>query len=146
MEIGAQQRRLSMKKWLSMIGCVGAGLFLTGCAGLMSVPPSGVAPGGLFSEVTYPSYRESQTKFTFTHDDLVILGPVTATSESQSILGLVAQGDNGFGNLMRAARAKYPDCDGVINIQWDTKWNLVCLGIISKVTATVEGTAIKIKR
>lgn len=135
-----------MKKWLSVLGCVVVGLGLTGCAGLMSTSPSGVAPGGLFSDVNYPSYRESQTKFTFTRDDLVILGPITAKSESQCILGLVAQGDNGFGNLMKAARTKYPDCDGVINIQWDTQWNLICLGLMSKVTATVEGTAIKIKR
>ncbi|MEI8122938.1 MAG: hypothetical protein WCI20_12890 [bacterium] len=135
-----------MNKWMAMLGCVSIGLVLTGCAGLMTAPPSGVAPGGLFSDVNYPSYRESQTRFTFTHDDLVILGPVTATSESQCILGLVAQGDNGFGNLMRAAKAKYPECDGVINIQWDTRWNLICMGLLSKVTATVEGTAIKIKR
>jgi len=135
-----------MNKWMAMLGCVSIGLVLTGCAGLMTAPPSGVAPGGLFSDVNYPSYRESQTRFTFTHDDLVILGPVTATSESQCILGLVAQGDNGFGNLMRAAKAKYPECDGVINIQWDTRWNLICMGLMSKVTATVEGTAIKIKR
>ena len=135
-----------MNKWMAMLGCVSIGLVLTGCAGLMTAPPSGVAPGGLFSDVNYPSYRESQTRFTFTHDDLVILGPVTATSESQCILGLVAQGDNGFGNLMRAAKARYPECDGVINIQWDTRWNLICMGLMSKVTATVEGTAIKIKR
>ena len=135
-----------MNKWMAMLGCVSMGLVLTGCAGLMTAPPSGVAPGGLFSDVNYPSYRESQTRFTFTHDDLVILGPVTATSESQCILGLVAQGDNGFGNLMRAAKARYPECDGVINIQWDTRWNLICMGLMSKVTATVEGTAIKIKR
>jgi len=135
-----------MRKWLSVLGCVVVGLLLTGCAGLMSAPPSGVSPGGLFSDVTYPSYRESHTQFTFAREDFVILGPVTATSESSCILGLFAQGDNGFGNLTRAAKAKYPDCDGVINVQWDTKWNLICLGLISKVNATVEGTAIKIKR
>jgi len=135
-----------MKKWLSIAVSVASGLFLTGCAGLMSTSPSGVAPGGLFSDVNYPSYRESQTRFTFTRDDLVILGSVTAKSESSCILGLVAQGDNGFGTLMKEAKMKYPDCDGVINIQWDTQWNLICLGLVSKVTSTVEGIAIKIKR
>jgi len=135
-----------MKKWLALLGCVVVGLSLTGCAGLMSAPPSGVSPGGLFSDVNYPSYRESQTQFTFAREDFIILGPVSATSESSCILGLFAQGDNGFGNLTRAAKAKYPDCDGVINVQWDTEWNLICLGLISKVTAKVEGTAIKIKR
>ena len=135
-----------MKNWTAIVGCVASSVILSGCAGLMSAPPSGVTPGGIFSDVTYPSYRESQTKFTFTHSDLVILGPVTSTSESSCFLGLFASGDNGYGNLTRAAKAKYPDCDGVINIQWDTEWNQICMGLISKVTATVEGTAIKIKR
>ena len=112
----------------------------------MSAPPSGVSPGMLLSDVNYPSYRESHTQFTFVRSDFEILGPVSAKAESQCILGLIAQGDNGFGNLTRAAKAKYPDCDAVINIQWDTQWNLICLGLMSKVTSTIDATAIKIKR
>ena len=135
-----------MKKWIwTSLPLLGA-LVVSGCASVMSLPPSGVGPGMLFSDVNYPSRREAQTRFDFTKADIEVLGPVVTTSESQCILGLVAQGDNGYGNLLKAAKAKYPEADGVINVQWDTRWNLICMGIMSKVQSTVEGTAFKFKK
>jgi len=139
-----------MKSWFYLVGLLAGGALLSGCAGMgigtASTPPSGVMPGGIFTEVNYPSYRESQTKFSFKREDLEILGPVSATAESQNILGLVATGDNGYSKLLADAKAKYPTCDAVINIQWDTQWNSVCCGIVSKAKSTAEGTAVRIKR
>lgn len=119
----------------------------------MGAPPSGVSPGFLFSDVTYPSYRESSTKFTINRSDIVVLGPVTATGESQCILALWSQGDNGYGNLMKAARETYPDADGVVDVQWDTKYGNLCLPccyvwvpIFYKVKSTGEGQAFKFKK
>ena len=128
--------------------------FLAGCAGLpMGAPPSGVSPGFLFSDVTYPSYRESSTKFTINRSDIIVLGPVTATGESQCILALWSQGDNGYGNLMKAAREAYPEADGVVDVQWDTKYGNLCLPccyvwvpIFYKVHSTGEGQAFKFKK
>jgi hypothetical protein len=119
----------------------------------MGAPPSGVSPGFLFSDVAYPSYRESSTKFTINRSDIVVLGPVTATGESQCILALWSQGDNGYGNLMKAARETYPDADGVVDVQWDTKYGNLCLPccyvwvpIFYKVKSTGEGQAFKFKK
>ena len=130
--------------WTSM-SLLGA-LVFSGCASVTSLPPSGVSPGMLFSDVNYPSRHDAQTLFNFSKSDIELLGPVNTMSESQCILGLIAQGDNGYGNLMKAAKAKYPDADGVINLQWDTHWDLICMGIMSKVQSNVEGMAFKFKK
>jgi hypothetical protein len=135
-----------MKKWIMAgLPLLGA-LVISGCASVTAIPPAGSSPGVLLTEVTYPSRHDAQTLFNFSRADIELLGPITATSESQCILGLMAQGDNGYGNLMKAAKAKYPDADGIINLSWDTHWNLICLGIISKVQANVEGMAFKFKK
>lgn len=135
-----------MKKMiLASLPLMGA-LVFSGCASVLSMPPSGSSPGMLMTEVTYPSKHDAQTLFNFSKADIELLGPISVTSESQCMLGLMAQGDNGYGNLMKAAKAKYPDADGVINLQWDTRWNLLCLGIISKVQSNVEGMAFKFKK
>lgn len=126
---------------------------LAGCASTMNVPPSGVSPGFLFSEVTYPSARESNTQFKFKPEDIVVLGPVKASSESMTILMLWSSGDNGYGNLMRAARAAYPEADGVIDVQWDTQYGNLCipcwptwLPIMIKAKSFGEGQAFKFKK
>lgn len=135
-----------MKKALVMIGVVGLGLMvLTGC-GPMSYPPSAVGPAMILTDVNYPSMHDAQTVFNFSKSDFEILGPVSATSESESILGVVARGDNGYGKLMTAAKNAYPNADAVINVQWDTDFNSICLGLYSKVTSKVTGTAVKFKK
>lgn len=122
-------------------------MLLTGCSGLMTVPPSGVTPASLFTDVKYPSRREPETRFNFSKNDIDILGPVHATAESQTILSLLSQGDNGYGNLLKAARKEYPNADGVINVQWDTQFNNVCMGFLyQKATSHMDGTAIRFKR
>jgi len=106
------------------------------------------------SDVNYPSQRESDTQFKFTRNDIIILGPVKATGQSQNILMIWSQGDNGYGNLLKAAKATYPDADGVVDIQWDTRFSNLCLPcclgtwvpIFFKVTSTGEGNAFKFRK
>lgn len=123
---------------------------LAGCAkfGTTNVAPGGVDSAGIFSRITYPSARETPlVRYTFTHDDIEILGIVEGKGVSVSVLGIVATGDNGFGEMMAQAREKYPNMDGVINIQWDTKCQNVCSGFIyNKVYSSVEAVAMRFKR
>lgn len=142
-----------MRPYTAVMVAFVAMTFLSGCSSLMNVPPSGVSPGFLFSDVNYPSRRESNTQFKFDRKDIVILGPVTATGESQNILLLWSQGDNGYGNLMKAAREAYPEADGVVDVQWDTRYSNLCIPccymyipILFKVKSTGEGNAFKFKK
>ncbi|MEI8139915.1 MAG: hypothetical protein WCI03_08615 [bacterium] len=131
-----------------------ATFFLAGCVSPpMGIPPSGVSPGFLFSDVNYPTQRDSITKFKVNRNDIVILGPVTAKGESQCILALWAKGDNGYGNLMKAAKGAYPNADGVVDVQWDTKYSNLCIPccyvlvpIMFKATSTGEGQAFMFKK
>jgi hypothetical protein len=136
-----------MKKVIGLLLGVAGLVALSGCAGIWAPPPGGAQPAMVLTETTYPSmYQAPAVKFNFERSDIEILGPVSATSESQSILGIVCQGDNGYGNLMRAAKAAYPNCDGVMNIMWDTHYNCMCLGLVTKVKANVEGVAFRYKK
>ena len=142
-----------MKPYAGVMVALITAFLLAGCATPMGVPPSGVAPGFLLSDVQYPSRRECNTQFKFKREDIVVLGPIKATGESQCILMLWASGDNGYGNLMKAARIAYPDADGVVDVQWDTRYNNICLPccymyipVLFKATSTGEGNAFKFKR
>jgi hypothetical protein len=55
---------------------------------------------------------------------------------------------------MRAARQAYPDADGLIDVQWDTKYQNLCIPcscwlwvpIMFKGTSIGEGSAFKFKK
>ncbi|MBU4211315.1 MAG: hypothetical protein L6437_01120 [Kiritimatiellae bacterium] len=132
---------------LASIACL-AGCLLFSPPGTANMAPGGVGPASIFTEVTYPSAREAPfVRYTFTREDLEILGVVRGTGESINILGILSTGDNGFGSMMAQARQKYPTMDGVMNIQWDTKYNGICLGFLySKVDSSVEAVAVRYKR
>jgi len=129
-----------------------------GCGTPTAMGPSGVAPGMLMTEVTYPSKHDAQTRINIKRDDIQILGTVKADAESVNILfWLWASGDNGYGKLLQAARQVYPKADGVVDIQWDTEYQDACaicgtvLGYIprpiyAKVTSHMEGKAFQFKR
>lgn len=129
-----------------------------GCGTPVSMGPSGVSPGMLMSDVTYPSLHEAQTRINFKRDDILILGTVKADAESRNLLlWLWADGDNGYGKLMQAARRSYPQADGVVDVQWDTEYNDACsicgtcIGYIprplfAKVTSHMEAKAFQFKR
>jgi hypothetical protein len=134
-----------------------------GCGTPTAMGPSGVSPGMLMTEVTYPSQHDAQTRINIKRDDIQILGTVQATAESSTfLLRLWSSGDNGYGNLMKAARRAYPQADGVVDIQWDTEYmdafeccglNTYCIilfqavpAIYSKATSHMEGKAFQFKR
>jgi len=141
-----------MKTLVIGASLLGIGLLATGCfspgPGVAGMGKVGVGPGGLVAQQVFPSAREAPLmEFQFKPEDIVILGPVTTTSESKNILGLVSEGGNGNLALMQAAQAKYPDAEGVMNVQWDSKYDAICMGILySTVESQIEGTAFKWKR
>lgn len=72
-----------------------------------------------------------------TNYEFIILGEVTYESESKT----------GFQELLKAARAKYPNCDYVIDVMVDSKekWYWF-LWVHTKHTYTMRGTAIQYKK
>jgi hypothetical protein len=123
-------------------------LLSSGCCGLVGgrmSSPTGSAPGGLIADGTYGS-GGTCSFIRFEGSDVEVLGQVQSSTESETTLGLISRGDNGYGKVVAAARAKYPTCNGVINLQWDTQYNTICSGILyEKVTTIIEGTAVRYK-
>ena len=136
-----------MKALVIGVSILGLGLLTVGCGSTASMGKVGAAPGWLVAQQSFPSAREAPVmEFQYKPEDIVILGPVTSTSQSKCILGLISEGSNGNLVLMQAARTKYPDADGVMNVQWDSRYNGICMGIYTTVDSDVEGTAFKWKR
>ena len=113
--------------------------------------PGGVYPGLIRADVNYPSLRETPlVRYDFKADDIEILGPVHAVSRSVNVLLLFSNGDNGLGTVIAAAKKQYPDCDTVINLNWDTRytwfgWPYPPIPILQRATSSIYGTAIKFK-
>ena len=142
-----------MRRLASISVSLAIAALATGCMAPMGVAPSGVSPGALMSDVNYPSLRESSTQFKFSRSDITILGQVKAEGQSRCILLLWASGDNGYGNLLKEAKRVYPDADGVVDIQWDTRYNNLCIPccdmwipILFKSTSVGEGSAFKFNK
>jgi len=134
----------------AMIGGVvaAAGLMcLSGCGILGGFPsPRGAHPGSIVSDGTY-GVGGMPTLIRLQREDVEVLGQVQSATESECILGIISQGDNGYAKVLAAARTKYPECDAVINMQWDIQYKTICFGALyEKVTTKIEGTAIKYKR
>ena len=132
-----------MKRIVGVSFAVVGLLCMSGC--LMGGFPSaaGAKPGGIVADGTY-GIGGMPTHIRLQREDVQILGQVESSTESECILGIISQGDNGYGKVLAAARAKYPTCDAVINMQWDTQYKTICLGILyEKVTTKITGTAIK---
>ncbi|MBP7654681.1 hypothetical protein KA977_14770 [Candidatus Dependentiae bacterium] len=126
--------------------CVLSLLFLVGCGGVMKVGNSGVIPASIMTDVNYPaeflggkvSYNmETPTKYS-------IIGPVNAAGESSNILGIVAQGDNGYKKLMDAANRV--GADAVVNVVTDLHFNSYIFGAYTKVTTNLSGIAVRFDR
>jgi hypothetical protein len=123
-------------------------LFMSGCMmGMAGYPsPAGARPGGIIGDGTY-GVGGMPTLVRLQREDVEMLGQISSTTESECILGLISQGDNGYGKVLAAARAKYPTCDAVINMQWDTTYKTICAGsLYEKITTKIDGTAIKYTR
>lgn len=129
---------------LGVIVVLGAG------CGTVNMPHGGVYPGIVYGEGTYPSMKDSYTRFEFGADDFEVLGTVTGGGESFNLLFLFSQGDNGYQQLLRNAKQKYPDMDALINFYWDTKyfnigWPWPPLPLYQRAQSEVTATAIRFK-
>ena len=136
---------------LSCIGMVLLAVFIfTGCATTTNMRQGGVMPGFLYGDGTYPSMKDSFTEFKYEAKDFDVLGTVTGQGESMNILFLVSLGDNGYQQLLRQAKEKYPDMDALINFYWDTKffnigWPYPTLPLYQRAQNIVTATVIKYK-
>ncbi|MDD5705128.1 MAG: hypothetical protein PHR35_04325 [Kiritimatiellae bacterium] len=78
--------------------------------------------------------------------DYEVLGPVEATGSSQVVLGIVTDGAEGYGLLMRAARAKFGDrATSVMFIFSEYHYSGILYPLIGKIQTTYYGTAVKAK-
>ncbi|HPN30832.1 MAG TPA: hypothetical protein PKY81_07730 [bacterium] len=134
-----------MRKALLLL-CVLSLMLVAGCGRAMQMGNSGVIPASIMTDVTYPaeflggkvSYNmETPTKYS-------IIGPVNASGESSNILGIVAQGDNGYKRLMDAANRV--GADAVVNVVTDLHFNSYIFGAYTKVTTNLSGIAVKFDR
>ena len=121
-------------------------LLLCGCGGVIpaQMGPSGIGfRGSAFTQVTYPAANTAETRFQFDMDDVEIVGPVSGTSTSHSIIfGLIAIGDSGYKAALEEARRS--GADDIVNMRVDaTYFNF--LGLYSKVDLIVHGTGIRWK-
>ena len=116
--------------------------FLPGCAGFMSsCTPMGASTGTIVSDVTYPNYVGAAARYNLTTSDFTIIGPVSAEAKSTNILGMVAEGNNGYAKLFEAAQAA--GGDDVISIKVDTQCKHYVFGVYSAATVKLTGFAIK---
>lgn len=119
------------------ICCMALLIFVVGCA--MVSPVASVPTGLIYTGVTgpvgvavanYPEYK--------------VIGPAKGTSSSIGVLGIAAAGDGGasaaYKDALSNARA-----DALIDVQVDQKLMSV-LGLFSKHTTIVKGTAVKFEK
>ena len=121
----------------------------SGCS-TVNMQQGGVMPGVVFGEGTYPSMKDSETRYEFSADDFEVLGTVTGGGTSFNVLLLFSQGDNGYHELLQKARFEYPEMDALINFYWDTEyfnigWPYPPLPVYQRATSTVTATVIRYK-
>jgi uncharacterized protein YbjQ (UPF0145 family) len=133
-----------MKKAFVMVAMAGMCVMMVGCAGFQGPQVGGVGLGFLAGDTTYPGGIMTTTKVTLDADDFEIMQTVTAESYSESVMGLVSSGDSGYGSLF--AKAKSIGADDVINIKIDTNQKRFVMGLYTKSTTMLTGTAIRWKK
>lgn len=131
-----------MSKFLTALALVSV-VTLSGCIGATTFGPGGSLPGSLFNDINYPSALNPNTthEINIERKDIDILGRVESMSESYTILGIIGQGDSGYGALLEQAKAK--GADGVMNVHIDTQVQAYVFGAYLKITTTLTGTAYK---
>jgi hypothetical protein len=136
---------IAMRSWVIPAICLGACLaLLTGCANFQGPQLGGVSLGVLAGDTTYPGALLASTKVNLDSGDFEIMQTITAETYSESILGMVSTGDSGYGKLFQQAQAV--GADDVINIKVDTHQVRYVLGLYTKSTTKLTGTAIKWKK
>jgi len=123
-----------MNRKLLLLGLVSAGLMLSGCATIVHERQTALKIDPFSRTWDYSSV------------DFEVLGPVEASGESQVVLGLIAQGREGYGLLMKAARQKYgPDVSTVMFIFSDYDYEGVLYPLFGRIKTNYTGTAVKTK-
>lgn len=126
-----------------LAGAAVAMLSTTGCmlpyaTGTASVPPAAIISNGL----VYPGENTSSTVYQLTTADFEIRGTVMAEGKATNIFFIIAEGDNGYRNLLQQAQAL--GADDVMNVRTDVEWTNY-LGVYSEARVYLTGTAIKWK-
>jgi len=117
-------------------------MLFVGCS-LPTASRRGVTPAGIMTDVNYNSDFGGSTRFNIeSQGKYKILGPVSAVGESINVLGLIAQGDNGYKKILDAARKI--GGNAVINLTTDVHYNYYVLGIYQRVTTKLYGIAVKL--
>ena len=103
---------------------------------------AGVQPGSVYGEISQGAFIGNKSS---SLKDVNVLGKVRGTAEVQSILGLFSFGDASIEAAEKAALAKYPEADDIINVVVDNKQtNYLSLWI--KAQITLRGIAVKYKK
>lgn len=80
----------------------------------------------------------------YVSEDYEVLGPVEATGSSKSILGMVVEGKDGQGLLMKEAMDEYRgECTGIKDITAYKEYNAILPIIFNEINTTYMGVAIK---
>lgn len=131
-----------MKKSAMLAVLALGGLLLTGCTGNLITTSDGFAtvpPGLLFSEMKGATLVQKRSELA--SGKYVVVKPVTASATTTNILALISQGDASYATLKSQALSG-TGADDIINLEVDyTNSNI--LGIVNKVTCTINGTAVK---
>ena len=76
-----------------------------------------------------------------------VLGPVSASGESTILLGLVADGKEGYGLLMNDARGQYnDDASTVMHIMADYEYSGILFPILGSIKTNYHGVAVKMNK
>ena len=77
--------------------------------------------------------------------DVEVLGKVTGSACTQTIVLVFAFGDSSIAALKADALKKYPQADDIVNVEIDSS-HIGVLGIYNKNTVTLTGIAVKYRR
>ena len=87
-------------------------------------------------------YAAAEVKTELVAKDYEILGNVHMGSTITNFFGIVSSGGKGYTDLLEQAQRIHPDCDKVIDINYDKKGHLT-LGFFNTQSILITGTAIK---
>jgi hypothetical protein len=130
-----------MKKIALMAAIALGGLTLTGCVnGVATNQGFPVAQGGLiYTQIQGATLVQERPEAA--SRPYQVVKNVGAKSTTTNIMGLVATGDASY-NTLKTKALQGVDADDIINLEVDFAHESI-LGIVSKVTTTVRGTAVK---
>ncbi len=131
-----------MLKKMFLLSVLAMTLFACGLPMVSTMGNGGVSPAMIMTDVNYPVKNSAISNFNMdSSSKYKVVGVVNTESMSSNILGIIAQGDNGYHRLVEKAKAI--GADDVINITTDIKFNYYFFGVFQKVTAYTSGLAVK---